>query len=245
MASIIITYPPENGSEQLSRHGDLGHLEDDVSGIVDDLGADLDHLLPQGRHRPVTNALRQRHLPEEVPQVVGKGEELQPYLVVGEVMAGEAHPLHGVLTLLDHLLRRSPVVVEPHHGFGRPGEIGHNEPDTGEEFAAVPFHLGDYPALVAPSRGLVLEIVVQDDKGLGRPSHRSREEMPDLAGQDVVGGQPDGVAESLRLEVLVDGGIGERRVAAKVPAEFPIAVPSDNNRIEHGLRVRRAQRVAL
>jgi hypothetical protein len=31
--------------------------------------------------------------------------------------------------------------------------------------------------------------------------------MPDLAGQDFVGGQPDGAAESLRLKILMDGGI--------------------------------------
>jgi hypothetical protein len=42
----------------------------------------LDHLLPQGRHRPVTHRLA-----EEVPQVVRKDEQLQPNLIVDEVMA--------------------------------------------------------------------------------------------------------------------------------------------------------------
>jgi hypothetical protein len=42
--------------------------------------------------------------------------------------------------------------------------------------------------------------------------------MPDLEGQDYVGRLPDSVAVALCLQVLMDGGIGERRVAAKVTA---------------------------
>ncbi len=40
---------PQDFLEQFLRHGDLGHLEDDVAGMRDDLGPDLDELLPQAR----------------------------------------------------------------------------------------------------------------------------------------------------------------------------------------------------
>jgi len=84
--------------------------------------------------------------------------------------------------------------------------------------------------------------MVQDNRGLGRSSHGPGEEMPDLAGKNVVGGQPDGIAESPRLQILVDGRIGEGSVAAEVPAEFPVTLPRDDG-IEHGLPVLRAMHV--
>ena len=38
--------------EHLPRHRDLGHLEGHVAAVADDLGADLDQLLPQAGQRP-------------------------------------------------------------------------------------------------------------------------------------------------------------------------------------------------
>src|SRR5258708_23218169 len=43
---------PQDFLEQVARHRDLGHLKDDVPGMRDDLGADLDELLPQAGQRP-------------------------------------------------------------------------------------------------------------------------------------------------------------------------------------------------
>jgi hypothetical protein len=40
---------PQDLLEQVARHRDLADLEDDVPGMRDDLGADLDELLPQAR----------------------------------------------------------------------------------------------------------------------------------------------------------------------------------------------------
>ncbi len=36
----------EDFSEQLPRHRNLRHLESDIAAMADNLGADLDHLLP-------------------------------------------------------------------------------------------------------------------------------------------------------------------------------------------------------
>ena len=68
-------------------------------------------------------------------------------MVVDEVMAREARPLHRILTLFDHLLRRPPVVVEM------------TDPTRGNSSAGA-FNLCDYPELSVPRRRLVHEIVV-------------------------------------------------------------------------------------
>ena len=49
---------PQNLGEQHSRNGDLGHLEGNVAAVADELGADLDQLLPQAGQRPVLDRLR-------------------------------------------------------------------------------------------------------------------------------------------------------------------------------------------
>ena len=78
---------------------------------------------------------RQRQTPQEVRQVVRQREQLQSRLVVFERAAGELRPLDGVLALLDPLLRRAATVVELHHALRLLGQVGHNEPDTGEQLA--------------------------------------------------------------------------------------------------------------
>ena len=44
---------PQDLLEQFSLHRDLGHLEDGVTGVAHDLGADLDQLLSQAGQRPL------------------------------------------------------------------------------------------------------------------------------------------------------------------------------------------------
>src|ERR1035437_5399940 len=106
--------------EQLARHRHLRHLEDNLPGMAHDLRPDLDQFLPQRRQCPVTHCLGQYRLPQEVAQVVGQHEQLQPHLVVHKVVTGQPRPFDGVLAFLDPLLRRAPLVVEPHHPFGGP-----------------------------------------------------------------------------------------------------------------------------
>src|SRR3984893_14677348 len=45
-------------SEEISRNGDLGHLEGDITAVVHHLCADLDQLLFQPPHRPILDRLR-------------------------------------------------------------------------------------------------------------------------------------------------------------------------------------------
>jgi len=98
--------------------------------VGDHLRTDLDHLVPRCRYRPLPHALGQPCLAEKVAQVVREGEDLQADLVVDEVMAGQPRPLHRVLAFFDHLFRRSPIVVEPHHALCRTVKIGHDEPSS-------------------------------------------------------------------------------------------------------------------
>jgi hypothetical protein len=51
---------PQDIGEQISRDGDLGHLECDVAAVANDLRADLDEFLLQARQRLVLDRLRRR-----------------------------------------------------------------------------------------------------------------------------------------------------------------------------------------
>ena len=55
--------PPQNFPEQVPWHRHFGHLERDVATMADDLGSDLDQLLPRRGQRPVFQFLRQGESP--------------------------------------------------------------------------------------------------------------------------------------------------------------------------------------
>ena len=84
--------------------------------------------------------------PQKVGQIVSQGEQLQPCLIVLEGATGQLRPGDRVLAFLDPLLRRATSVVELHHILRVLIQIGHNEADTREQLACVPFHLRDHAA---------------------------------------------------------------------------------------------------
>jgi len=71
---------PQDLSEQITRHGDLSHLEGDVSAMSN-------QLRPDRRQRPVLQLFGQRQGPHEVGQVVHQGVKLEPNRVVPELAA--------------------------------------------------------------------------------------------------------------------------------------------------------------
>ena len=93
--------------EQLLRHCDLGHLEDNVPCVEGDFRSDLDEFLAKRGHGPVLDGPRKGKPSKEVAEVVGQGEELKANLVVFEIMARKASPVDSVLPLLDPLLGAS------------------------------------------------------------------------------------------------------------------------------------------
>ena len=109
-------------------------------------------------------------------------------MIVDKIMTGESCPLHRVLAFLDPLLRRPPMVVEADNVLLAPGEVGDDEPNSGEKLATMPFRFRDYPTLTIPRRGLVPELVVYDDWSLRRTPNRPRHELLNFTVQDVIGG---------------------------------------------------------
>ena len=70
--------------------------------------------------------------------------------------------------------------------------------------------------------------MVKDDRSLERAPHRPRYKVSDCMCQIIIGRQSDSVSESLRLQILVDRRIGERRVTPEIPLKITIAISGDD-----------------
>ena len=69
---------PQDVGEELSRDGDLGHLEGDIVAVSDDLGTNLDELLLQADQRPAPYRLGRCQCAQEVAEVVSESMKLEP-----------------------------------------------------------------------------------------------------------------------------------------------------------------------
>ncbi len=128
--------------------------------MADDLRADLDQLVAQGRHRPFLDRLRRRQRAHEVAKVVGQRVKLKAHGVGGEGTAGKPRPFDWTLALLDPLLAGSALAVEGDNILGLSRHVGDNESDTWIKFARMPLDPGDDPAWLRPASGLIMEIGV-------------------------------------------------------------------------------------
>ena len=86
-------YPVQDRPEQFTRNGDFCQLERHVSSVTDYLRTDLDQLVSKRRQRPMAYLLRQRQPTEEIAEVIRQGEQLEPHLIVHEVVARESCPI--------------------------------------------------------------------------------------------------------------------------------------------------------
>ena len=111
---------PQDVGEQISRDGDLGHLERDVTTVAHDLRANLDQPFLESRQRPVFDRLRRRQRAQEIPEIVSQRMKLEANSVGGEGMARQPRPLDRALALFDPLLAGPTLVVEGNDIFGRP-----------------------------------------------------------------------------------------------------------------------------
>jgi len=100
-----------------------------------DFCANLDQLLPQGRHRPVLDTWGEGEPTKKVAQVVCQREQLQSDVVVHEIVAGESSPFYCVLAFLDPLLRRAAPVVKLHYPLIAPTQVRDNEAHAGKRIA--------------------------------------------------------------------------------------------------------------
>ena len=73
---------PQNLLEHLPWN--LGHLEDEIATVADDLRADLDQLLLQARLRPVLACLGRCQRAQEVAEIVGERVKLEPHGISSE-----------------------------------------------------------------------------------------------------------------------------------------------------------------
>ena len=91
--------PLEDLPEEILRQRDLSQLERDVAVVADHRRADLDELVPQRGQAPVTDPSRKHQPPQEIAQVVGEREQLEPNGVVEEGVTGEPRPVECDLAL--------------------------------------------------------------------------------------------------------------------------------------------------
>ncbi len=82
-------------------------------------------------------------------------------MIVLERTAGELRPFHGILAFLNPLFRRTATIVKLDHVLQVLIQIGHNEANSREQLACVPFNLRDYAARLLPRSRLVLKAVIK------------------------------------------------------------------------------------
>ena len=68
----------------MSRDGDLGHLEGDVTAMEPSLRADLDEFLFEGCQRPVLDWLWRRQRAQKIAEIIGERMQLETDGVGGE-----------------------------------------------------------------------------------------------------------------------------------------------------------------
>ena len=125
------------------------------------------------------------------------------------------------------------AVVELADPLGGPRQVGDDEADARIQLALVPLDLGHDPARLGPALRLVAEAGEEHLRLVRRPADGPRQQVPDPLLQHRVGRQADGVADPLRLQQLVELGLGERRVAAEPKRQAALTVAGDH-RLQHG-----------
>lgn len=85
--------------------------------------------------------------------------------------------VHRMAFLPSLICCRAALIVEGDDTLGSVGEVDHDEPDPGIEFARVPLDLGDYATSLAPTDGLVAEVRVVAAHVLRRPTNWALQEV--------------------------------------------------------------------
>jgi hypothetical protein len=88
----------------------------------------------------------------------------------------------------------------------------------------MPFDLGDDATRLRPGSGLMGGVRVEAPDIVRRAANRALEQVADAFLQYAVGRQPNGVLDPFAFEILVDLGIGEARVGAKIDARGLAAI---------------------
>src|SRR5580704_4428943 len=141
-------------------------------------------------------------------------------------MAREPRHLHRLLPLLDPLLRRAPLVVEPHHCPTWRLQVGHDEPHSREQLPGMELNLRHYSSCGLPTGGLIEKALVPHDGLVTGPPHRARQQFLDVSLQTSVGRKPDRILYPSLFQFLVDLRLSEGSIGTKqhLPAQFLLAL---------------------
>src|SRR2546422_9087983 len=108
-------------------------------------------------------------------------------------MARKTGPTDRQLTFLDPLLRRAPLVVEPHDRPAGKLQVGDDEAHTGKQLPGMKLHLGHYPTRLPPTGRLVEKTLVVHHRPVARTSYWTREQFFDIPLQILIRGKADGI----------------------------------------------------
>ena len=100
-------------------------------------------------------------------------------------------PMCRLLALLDPLLRRAALVVEPHQRTTRQAHIRHDEPDARKQLTLVVLHLGDNPPRPRPTLRLIAKALVAHEGFATGSPRRTKQDVFDLQLQVPVGRDAD------------------------------------------------------
>jgi len=193
-------------------------------------GPCLDQLELHTLQRPCLDDLGPRQPPQEVTQVIGQGEELQPHLVGHKPMTRQPRSLQRVLPLLHPLLGSPSSMVKVHDSLRLGPKIGDEKAYPGKELSLVPFHFRDHPPGTLSARRLVPEVVIPDDGLLWWSPRRPLQQGLNLLLQHLITGKPDGIEEAMFLQVLIDLRAGKSSIGPKVQAD-PSSLIASHDRL--------------
>ena len=112
----------------------------------------------------------------------------------------ESRPFDRAFAFPDPLLRHGALVVEGYNALSRPGQIGNDKADTRVKLTGVQFDLGQDAALLVRALRLIVEANVVAAHLFRRSPGRALQQIADPTLRDVVGRQPDRIADALGLE---------------------------------------------
>src|ERR1700680_1065564 len=120
--------------------------------------------------------------------------------------------MRRLLALLDPLLRRAPLIVEPDYRPARQAQIRDDETDSREQFPEVELHLRHYSPRRFPTGRLVQKALVPDHWFMTGAAQGTLQQFRKVPLQILVGRYADGILHAALLQRFVDLRFGKGRV---------------------------------
>src|ERR1700687_1613064 len=141
-------------------------------------------------------------------------------------MTRQASHLYGLLSFLDPLLGRPPLVIEPYHRPARRSQVRHDEPRSREQLHGMELHLRRDLSCRLPTRRLIQKALVPP-VFVTRTPHRARQKFFNVAHQVVIRRKPNRIFHSPFFHRFVDLRFGKRGIGPKHHFFTPFLLPFD------------------